>query len=391
MVKPGGLHMSFFFVSFMMLLVCNQYHVKENVALTYFDEEFVHEDPKELSYAQEKVKEDVSLGSGLEAVEKKLEKDGTYSSREQGEADWELASEIDLQDFHYTIFEQKWAGIQGLGSNYKRNGLEFYFVIFLVCNSNNMFCMDLSLKKRMIWDPGIRVFKILTLHLEDNVFLRAEVRFKTIKEYQEHDFPTSKILFVKLRNICDMRHSSRIKKLREVLINNILTYIGCRCVLGVSFVGIVSTLLGLGLLVLSELVPNGDGICENSLSSACSSSKGNMIVRVLPPLTLLRTTSDHWTLNWPNKSLLRGLHMSFFFVSFMMLLVCNQCRKIDFSEIQGINRLPCRKYCRDVADTGMWCCCHDDPKVKCTDGTNAKSDCEKNCAAAKLKCCWDGY
>nr|GEX19535.1 hypothetical protein [Tanacetum cinerariifolium] len=104
-------------------------HVKENVALTYFNEGFVHEDPKELSYAQEKVKEDVSLGSGLEAVEKKLEKDGTYSSREQGEADWQLASEADLQDFHYTIFEQKWVRIQGLGSNYKRSGLEFYYVM----------------------------------------------------------------------------------------------------------------------------------------------------------------------------------------------------------------------------------------------------------------------
>ncbi|GKA67058.1 hypothetical protein Tco_0766866 [Tanacetum coccineum] len=97
--------------------------VKENVALTHFDEKFVQEDPKELSYAQEKVKEDVGLGAGLEAVEKKLEKDGTYSSREQ--ADWQLASETDLQDFHYTIFEHKGAGIQGLGSNYKRSGLEF--------------------------------------------------------------------------------------------------------------------------------------------------------------------------------------------------------------------------------------------------------------------------
>ncbi|GKC43203.1 ribonuclease H-like domain-containing protein [Tanacetum coccineum] len=54
------------------------------------------------------------------AVEKKLENDGTYSLREQGEADWQLASETDLQNFHYTIFEHMWAGIQGLGSNYKR-------------------------------------------------------------------------------------------------------------------------------------------------------------------------------------------------------------------------------------------------------------------------------
>ncbi|GKB39575.1 hypothetical protein Tco_0884517 [Tanacetum coccineum] len=109
--------------------------VKENVALTHFDEEFIQEDPKELSYAQEKVKEDVGLGSGLEAVEKKLEKDGTYSSREQGEADWQLASETDLQDFHYTIFEHKWAGIQGLGSNLTmRSWQRFYSIIIFACS-----------------------------------------------------------------------------------------------------------------------------------------------------------------------------------------------------------------------------------------------------------------
>ncbi|GKB19766.1 recombination initiation defects 3 [Tanacetum coccineum] len=131
--------------------------VKENVALTHFDEEFVQEDPKELSYAQEKVKEDVGLGSGLEAVEKKLEKDGTYSSREQGEADWQLASETDLQDFHYTIFEHKWAGIQGLGSNYKRSGLEFYSIMIFGLQLEQHVLYGPLFEQRMIWDPGIRI------------------------------------------------------------------------------------------------------------------------------------------------------------------------------------------------------------------------------------------
>ncbi|GKB60390.1 hypothetical protein Tco_0916576 [Tanacetum coccineum] len=131
--------------------------VKENVALTHFDEEFVQEDPKELSYAQEKVKEDVGLGAGLEAVEKKLEKDGTYSSREQGEADWQLASETDLQDFHYTIFEHKWAGIQGLGSNYKRSGLEFYSIMIFGLQLEQHVLYGPLFEQRMIWDPGIRV------------------------------------------------------------------------------------------------------------------------------------------------------------------------------------------------------------------------------------------
>ncbi|GKD34332.1 uncharacterized protein Tco_1249841, partial [Tanacetum coccineum] len=63
--------------------------------------------PQRIELCTKKVQEDVALGTGLEAVEKKLEKDGTYSSREQGEADWQLASETDLQDFHYTIFEHK--------------------------------------------------------------------------------------------------------------------------------------------------------------------------------------------------------------------------------------------------------------------------------------------
>ncbi|GJV63502.1 hypothetical protein Tco_1474330 [Tanacetum coccineum] len=38
-------------------------------------------------YLKTPKKKDVGLEAGLEAVEKKLEKDGTYSSREQGEAD----------------------------------------------------------------------------------------------------------------------------------------------------------------------------------------------------------------------------------------------------------------------------------------------------------------
>ncbi|GJS29530.1 hypothetical protein Tco_0490150 [Tanacetum coccineum] len=129
--------------------------VKENVALTHFDEEFVQEDPKELIYAQEKVKEDVGLGAGLEAMEKKLEKDGTYSSREQGEADWQLACETNLQNFHYTIFEHKWARIQGLGSNYKRSGLEFYSIMIFGLQLEQHVLYGPLFEQRMIWDPGI--------------------------------------------------------------------------------------------------------------------------------------------------------------------------------------------------------------------------------------------
>ncbi|GKE80000.1 hypothetical protein Tco_1550000 [Tanacetum coccineum] len=131
--------------------------VKENVALTHFDEEFVKEDHKELSYAQEKVKEDVGLGSGLEAAEKKLEKDGTYSSSEQGEADWQLASETDLQDFHYTIFKQKWAGIQGLGSNYNSSGLEFNSIMIFGLQVEQHVLYGPLFEQRMIWDHGISV------------------------------------------------------------------------------------------------------------------------------------------------------------------------------------------------------------------------------------------
>ncbi|GKB08030.1 kinase-like domain, phloem protein 2-like protein [Tanacetum coccineum] len=76
----------------------------------------------------QQINELMKVIEALPVVEEKLEKDGTYSSREKGEADWQPASETDLKDIHYTIFEHKWAGIQGLGSNYKRIGLEFYSI-----------------------------------------------------------------------------------------------------------------------------------------------------------------------------------------------------------------------------------------------------------------------
>ncbi|GJR56471.1 hypothetical protein Tco_1406992 [Tanacetum coccineum] len=135
--------------------------VKENVALTHCDEEFVHEDPKELSYAQEKVKEDVGLGSGLEAVEKKLEKDGTYSSREQGEDDWQPTSETDLQDIQTCLIAvQRLVVVQGLESHST--------MIFGVQLEQHVLYIPLF-EQRMIWDPGIKVIKIWTLHLEDKV------------------------------------------------------------------------------------------------------------------------------------------------------------------------------------------------------------------------------
>ncbi|GJX36568.1 hypothetical protein Tco_0248125 [Tanacetum coccineum] len=78
--------------------------VKENVALTHFDEEFVQaEEPQRMSVSQEK----------------------RYKEKQKDK----LVVKTDLQDFHYTIFEHKWAGIQGLGSNYKRSGLEFYSIM----------------------------------------------------------------------------------------------------------------------------------------------------------------------------------------------------------------------------------------------------------------------
>ncbi|PWA70295.1 Nuclear transport factor 2 [Artemisia annua] len=48
--------------------------------------------------ATEKCDEDVGLGSGSEAVEQKLEKDGTNSLRAQGEDDWQPTNETDLQN-----------------------------------------------------------------------------------------------------------------------------------------------------------------------------------------------------------------------------------------------------------------------------------------------------
>nr|GFC56551.1 hypothetical protein [Tanacetum cinerariifolium] len=84
-------------------------------------------------------------------------------------------------------------------------------------------------------------------------------------------------------------------------------------------------------------------------------------------------------------------HMSVFFVSFMLLLVCNQCRKIDFSEIKGINsQMPCQKYCRGVDQNAIWCCCGGNAKAMgiCE---NRKTDCERKCVEAKAECCFDGY
>ncbi|GKC54735.1 hypothetical protein Tco_1077480 [Tanacetum coccineum] len=180
--------------------------VKENVALTHSDEEFVHEDPKELSYAQEKVKEDVGLGSGLEVVEKKLEKVGTYSSREQGEDDWQPTSETDLQDIqdtpdccnlkpHIDVIREDRAHSKPRYCSYGPDlrcdqvqrlvvvqGLESYStMIFGVQLEQHVLYIPLF-EQRMIWDPGIKVIKIWTLHLEDKVFF-AERSNDTILEY----------------------------------------------------------------------------------------------------------------------------------------------------------------------------------------------------------------
>ncbi|GJT77869.1 hypothetical protein Tco_1044594 [Tanacetum coccineum] len=66
-------------------------------------------------------------------------------------------------------------------------------------------------------------------------------------------------------------------------------------------------------------------------------------------------------------------------------------RKIDFSEIKGINsRMPCQKYCRGVDHDAIWCCCRGSAKAMsiCED---RKTDCERKCVEAKAECCFDGY
>ncbi|GKB14064.1 hypothetical protein Tco_0847987 [Tanacetum coccineum] len=102
------------------------------------------------------------------------------SLREQGEDDWKPPCEPDLQNIqdtpdccnlkpHMDVTQEGQACsklsycsfgpvlkcdnvlhlvvVQGLGSNYKRSWMEFYSTIILVVQLEQIFCMDLSLKK----------------------------------------------------------------------------------------------------------------------------------------------------------------------------------------------------------------------------------------------------
>nr|GEZ74846.1 protein kinase-like domain, phloem protein 2-like protein [Tanacetum cinerariifolium] len=132
---------------------------------------------------------------------KSSEVDGTNSLREQ-EDDWLPSSENDLKNIHYTrnccnlkprmVVTQDDRGrskpsrclygpdlrcdhvlhlvvVQGLGSNYKSSGLEFYSTMIIVLHLESNGLYGLFFGQRMTWDPEIRVIKILKQHLEDKV------------------------------------------------------------------------------------------------------------------------------------------------------------------------------------------------------------------------------
>ncbi|GKC32225.1 hypothetical protein Tco_1039519 [Tanacetum coccineum] len=110
------------------------------------------------------------------------------SLREQGEDDWQPPCEPDLQDIqdtpdccnlkpHMDVTQEGRACsklsycsfgpvlkcdnvlhlvvVQGLGSNYKRSGLEFYSTIILVVQLEPNILYGPLFEQRMTWDPGI--------------------------------------------------------------------------------------------------------------------------------------------------------------------------------------------------------------------------------------------
>ncbi|GJX74657.1 hypothetical protein Tco_0313252 [Tanacetum coccineum] len=76
--------------------------------------------------------------------------------------------------------------------------------------------------------------------------------------------------------------------------------------------------------------------------------------------------------------------MTVFFVSIMLLLVCNQGRKIDYNEIKGITSGKiCRHgYCERPEPEALWNCCGKHGIYEAR-----KEDCERKCVAAKAECC----
>nr|GEZ11191.1 hypothetical protein [Tanacetum cinerariifolium] len=148
---------------------------------------------------KESVKEDSSKTEGNPTIS---EEDGTDSLREQGEDDWQPASENDLKNINDTLnsYNLKPRVVvtqddrarskpsrcsygpdlrcdhvlhlmvdQGLGSNYKSSGLEFQSTMILVLHLESNGLYGLLFGQMMTWDPRIRVIKILKQHLEDKM------------------------------------------------------------------------------------------------------------------------------------------------------------------------------------------------------------------------------
>nr|GEW98270.1 hypothetical protein [Tanacetum cinerariifolium] len=77
--------------------------------------------------------------------------------------------------------------------------------------------------------------------------------------------------------------------------------------------------------------------------------------------------------------LLSGSAMIVLCVSFLVLLVCHECTKIDLNDIRSIaSKTPCALQCTPFPDLG-YCCCHD--LRLCMD-----KGCEEMCNKLQ-KCC----
>nr|GEV34263.1 phenylalanine--tRNA ligase beta subunit, cytoplasmic-like [Tanacetum cinerariifolium] len=161
---------------------------------------------------KESVKEDSSKPKGNPTIN---EEDGTDSLREQGEDDWQPASENDLQNIqdtldccnlkpHMVLTQDDRARskpsrcsygpdlrcdhvlhlvvVQGLGSNNKSSGLEFHSTMILVLHLESNGLYGFLFGQRMTSDPGIRVIKILKQHLEDKSDVKLKKHLQKIVE-----------------------------------------------------------------------------------------------------------------------------------------------------------------------------------------------------------------
>ncbi|GKD41793.1 hypothetical protein Tco_1262000 [Tanacetum coccineum] len=121
---------------------------------------------------KESVKEDSSKTEGNPTIS---EEDGTDSLREQGEDDWQPASETDLQNIRDTldccnlkprmdVTREGRARSKPSCCSYGPDSRSD--PLWLVFGGGPRV-------RKMTWDPGIKVIKILKQHLEDKVFLEA--------------------------------------------------------------------------------------------------------------------------------------------------------------------------------------------------------------------------